>query len=345
SAQVGTVTETTPDLGSDEMRRRAALQLLTAVSAGAVIPPGALEQILSGIDAALGNPVDLDDWDRVVQEYGQRLIQEPPGALVTGLTADIVAVGELLKRHLAEHERAGLLRVAAGLSGLLAMDLGDVGDQRAARVTWATARRAADRSGDQALRVWVRGRAAQDAAWAGRPASVVEDLADEALLIAGGTALPGAARALAARAYLAADQGDTAAATAALDDLTDMFDRLPPSGGQMVLAYAEPQLRWAHAYVQTWTGNPRAADTAQEAIAMYPAGAAGPIANLKLMQAAAMVQAREVTAGLEQALTTMQRFPPTTARTSVAKHILRTLPSEARELSAAKELHAITTGA
>ncbi|GAA4239752.1 hypothetical protein GCM10022254_61280 [Actinomadura meridiana] len=336
--------EATSNFGDDEVKRRAALQLITALTAGAAIPPGSLEHALSGIDAALGNPLDLDEWDRTVHEYGQRFGTTPPGTFTAALTADIVAVGDLLNRRLPDSDRAGLLRVAAGLSGLLAIDLGDTGDWRAARITWATARRAADGSGDQALRVWVRGRAAQDAFWAGRPVSVTDDLAGEALAINGGALFPGAACALAARAYAAADQGDTATADDALSELEALCEGLPSAVGRSVLGFREPQLRWAESYVRTCTQDVRAATAVGRALALYPSQSRGAVGNLKLMQASVLVEQREVNVGLEQAITAFHASPATTFRSSLAGRILRTLPGEARALPAARELRAITAG-
>ncbi|WP_233358852.1 XRE family transcriptional regulator [Thermomonospora amylolytica] len=336
-----------PDLGDDDVRRRAALQLLAALGAGAAIPPGALERVLGGIDDALGNPVDLDEWERTVHEYGQVLMTRPAGALIQDLTADIIAVGELLKRQLDAMERTGLLRVSASLSGLLAIDLGDIGDQRAARVSWATAKRAADASGDTELQVWVRGRAAQDACWAGRPQAVITGLAAEAIEIAGESPSAGLARAHAARVCLAASQGDFARAHASLAELKRTFDLLPQDTEQSVLAFRETQLRWAESYVYTFAGDRRARDTVAHALHLYPSDAHGPRSNLELMDAAALIRAREVEAGLERALTVVERHPDATTagRVALTGQILQMLPHKARELPAARELRALTSGA
>ncbi|WP_395103753.1 XRE family transcriptional regulator [Actinomadura sp. SCN-SB] len=346
--RTGTVeTSTTPDLEDDEVKRRAALQLLTAITAGAAVPPGTLEHVLSGIDDALGNPLDLDGWEAVVHEYGQVLATRPAGALVADLTADIVAVGKLLKRHRDESDQAGLLRVSAGLSGLLAIDLGDTGNQRAARVAWSTAGRAADGSGDQSLRVWVRGRAAQDAAMAGRPASVIVGLAEEAMRIADDVPSTGLARAHAARAYAATALGDTAQAHASLAALTRTFDCLPDSTGSQTspLSYGATQLLWAKSYVQALTGDDRADETVAQALALYPPSAAAPITNLSLMQAAMLVNSGEINTGLEHAITSLRssqgRVTSAGARLITGK-ILNAVPEQARALSAARELRAIT---
>ncbi|MFA1551056.1 XRE family transcriptional regulator [Actinomadura chokoriensis] len=332
-----------PDDG-DNVKRRAALQLIAALGTGAAVPPGALEEILSGIDRATGRTVDVDEWEHTVHEYGQKVMVRPTGALIGDLTADIIAVGRLLDRPRSPRDQAGLLRVSGGLSGLLAIELGDAGEQRSARITWGTARRAADASGDRDLQVWTRGRAAQDAFWAGRPQEVVVALIDEAINLAGGTPSAGLARAYAARAYLAADRGDDRAAIASLNKVKEMAGRLP-DGTQTVLAFRESQLRWAESYVLTRTGRSQAAAVLERAIACYPPGSAVPIKNLSLMRAEALVRAREVDAGLQEAITALQRHPDFSAAGTgtLAAHVLAALPDEARKLPAARELRALTS--
>ena len=160
------------------MKRRAAIQLMAALGAGAAIPPGALETVLSGIDDAIGKDrLDLAEWERVVHDYDHRIHSSPAGALIGDLTADIVALDASFERRLPPLQQAGLLRVSAAFSGVLAIELMDAGDARAARVAWTTAARAADGSGDKDLRVWVRGRAAQDALFTGRSPHAVNELA------------------------------------------------------------------------------------------------------------------------------------------------------------------------
>ncbi|WP_245974631.1 XRE family transcriptional regulator [Thermomonospora umbrina] len=333
-----------PDPWDDDMKRRVALQLLAALGAGATVPPGTIETVLGGIEDALGNPVDLDEWESVVHEYGQALITRPAGALIADLTFDIAAVGALLQRNPTGHERAGLMRVSAGLSGLLAIDLGDVGNKRAARISWATAKRAADASGDDDLRVWVRGRAAEDACWAARPTGVIGDLTGEAINIAGQTQSAGLARAHAARAYAAAIAGEALQAQASLTDLMRTFDHLPQGAQQSVLTFGRAQLGWAEAYVRTVTGDDRAQETVAQTISLYPPNARGPISNLRLMEASALVQAREVETGLQHAITTIQEAPDATTagRTILARQILHALPSSSRTLPAARELRELT---
>ncbi|MGH3241127.1 MAG: XRE family transcriptional regulator [Spirillospora sp.] len=338
----------TPNDGDDDVKRRAALQVITALGAGTAIPPGALEEILSSIDRATGEIVDVDEWERTVHEYGQQLVNRirPTGSLAGGLTADIIAVGRLLDQTRAPYEQPRLLRVSAGLSGLLAIELGDAGEERSARISWGTARRAADASGDRDLRVWTRGRAAQDAFWAGRPTEVVTGLADEAVSIAKDTPSAGLARAHAARAYVAADQGDGDKALASVNKIKEMVGRLPRSGGsQTVLAFRESQLRWAESYVLTRTGDSHAVAVLDQAIALYPSSSVVPIKNLSLIQAEALVRARQIDVGLEQAITTLQERPGYLAAGTgiLATNVLNSLPERAQALPAARELRALTS--
>ncbi len=172
-----------PNPADDAAMQRAALQIANAVSTRTPIPPRALETIFSGINEALGNPLDLDEWDAVVREYAHMIVTRPAGALIHDLSADLVAVGDLLERHFGTPEEPGLFRVGAGLSCLLAIDLADSGDERAARRAWIAAEHAADASGDQALRAWVRRREALP----DRSRAALEMPADDAIKAANGT--------------------------------------------------------------------------------------------------------------------------------------------------------------
>ncbi|WP_242613905.1 XRE family transcriptional regulator [Actinomadura roseirufa] len=336
----------TPEQGDDDVKRRAALQVITAAAAGIASPPGAVETVLSGIRNAIGNALGLGAWEATVHEYGQLLTTRPAGELVGGLTTELITVGQLLERPRNDSDQVGLLRVSAGLSGLLAIDLGDVGDQCAARTSWDVARHAADASGDRDLRVWARGRAAQDAFWGENPGSVIANLATEAVEIAEGAPSPGLARAYAARAYVAADQNDARQAHASLNALRRTVDALPESAEETPLAFRESQLRWAESYVYTQLGDRQASATLDKAYAAY--GGAGRVAvkNLRLMRASVLIKEREVDAGLAEALATLHEYPKAKAAgiNLLTGHVLRALPEQSRDLPAARELRALASG-
>lgn len=347
TAVMGTVKVLALDPWDDDVKRRAALQLIAAIGAGSVVPPGVIEELLSGIDHVLGRSDDVEEWERVVHEYGHRIYRQPFESIVPAVTADVVALSELLKQGRPPREQAGLLRVSAGLSGVLAEALGNLGEDRAARRTWHTARRAADASGDRMLRVWVRGRAAQWAGWASGSHHSVMTLVKDAEQIAAGKPSSGLARAYAAGAYMAASHGDMATAHDTLDMLKRTFEHLPRgSGEQTILDFQGSQLYWNEAYVHTIVGDERAGVAVDYAETLYPPTATAPIVNLRLMRAVDLVRRGEVRAGTESALETLQGRPrPVMATRQLAEQVLDTLPGRAWELPAARDLRELITAA
>lgn len=345
---VGTVENSpTPDTGDDDVKRRAALQLITALGSGAAVPPGVMEELLSGIDHVLSLKTDIEEWERVVDDYGHQIYRQPFNVLIPALTADIVAVGELLKKGRSSHEQAGLLRVSTGLSGVLAETLSTMGDDRAARRTWNTARRAADASGDRTLRVWVRGRAAQHASWAGSSHHAVMTMVTEASHIADGTPSSGVARAYAAGACSAAFHGDNVTAHNNLGKLKRTFDKLPHGSSEpTVLDFQESQLLWNEAYVRTTLGDKGAPTAVDGARALYPSTARAPITNLYLMRAIDLIKGGEVRESLDLAVTSLNDRPrPVMATRQLIGQILSAIPGPARTLPAARELRALTVSA
>jgi hypothetical protein len=333
-----------PDPQGEEMRRRATLQMIAALSAGAAIPPGSLETVLSGIEDALGNPLDISEWERVVYEYGERILVQPAGSLTHELSSDVIAVGELLKRQSGEPVRADLFRVAAGLSGLLAIDLNDVGDQRAARVSWATAKRAADASRDRDLQVWVRAKEAQKSCWAERPKDIVARLSAEAIQIAGEVPSSGLARAYAALAYVAAEGGNAAGVNSAMSSFRRTFESLPAT---MTTSYSQTSgtlheglVFWSEAYVHTVLGDNQADTAISQALALSPGSAVNE--ELELFRALVMVRDREIDTGLEHAINTIDARPLGAFRRRVVRQIISAVPVQAKALPAAQELQKLT---
>ncbi|WP_149262448.1 XRE family transcriptional regulator [Actinomadura sp. K4S16] len=333
----------TPDDRTDDVKRRAALQLLAALGAGTAIPPGALEQILSSIDRALDRPVDLEEWESAIREYGFLINRQPVGSLINDLTADIIGIGELLNRG--DAPRSDLLRISAGLSSLLAIEFGDIGNRRGARLTWGTARRAADASGDRDLQVWIRAREAEEAFWFGLSPQEIRARTAEAIAIADGRPSGGLPRAYAVRASVAAEHGDREAARKTMNDLSELFENLPDSVTEdpATFGWSEARFRWNEAYIYTLMGDAKARQAVDDARSLYPSGTLGPIANLDVIEAMGAVHSGEVDAGLAQTLTTLQDLPVSPARRRMTAQILHTLPERARALPAARELRALTT--
>ncbi|RBQ21428.1 XRE family transcriptional regulator [Spongiactinospora rosea] len=339
---------TTPD-GSpiddegDEMERRTAIQLIA--TAGAVIPLADLEQSLTAMDHILDTRIDLDDWERTVHEYGYQFVRRPVGALAADLTAEITAVSHLLNQGNAPRIQAGLLRVAAELSSLLATDLHDSGQARVARHVWRAARRSADASGDQELSVYVRAKEADDLWWAGSSPHAVRELADQAVHRAGGTPSYGILRAHIVRCRLAAD-GHGGEARTALRAFSETFERLPPGGhGRPEDALGEAWLHWHEAHLLTMIGDDQAQDVFDQALARYSADTPGTVSLLQLIRALDLVRRREIDDGLTHAVTTLQTGAMSTARRFVANKITKALPQQARTHPHATELRRLITPA
>lgn len=330
------------------MERRAAVQFLASLGAGVIMPPDALEAIFAGIERAAGahDHVDLDDWEQTVQQYGHMITRRPVGELVDDLTSDILAVGRLLNRGNTPLAQAGLLRVGAGLSALLAIEFGDLDDQRAARLAWRAARRAADASGDRDLSVWVCAREAGDARYVESRSQIAADLADRAVQIAGTAPSYGLMRAHTVRAWLAAKQGDHSTARAALRAFLQTYEKLPegrPYDDPAAFGLAEAYVRSQEALVYTMIGDAQATAAIERAFAVFPSEASG-MAILNLTQAANLVRTGEIDEGVNHALTTLQALPVVTPRGRLfAGSIIRILPDKARELPATQELRALMT--
>ncbi|WP_169806857.1 helix-turn-helix domain-containing protein [Actinomadura macra] len=351
----GTVNWSPASEEGDDVKRRAALQLITALGAGTAIPPGALDGIFASLDHALGDDrADIDRWEGAVWEYGHVYSHQNAGTLINDLVSDLVELGRVLERH-HDHplERARLLRVSAGLSGLLAMEFNSLGDRRSARVAWGKATRAADRSGDPDLAAWVRAKEADGALWSGLPRSIAASLADEAVEVSRGRPSYALVRAHTVRADLAAERGDKATARAALQDLAAALEGVQDGmtadpSGHVGAVY----LKWHESYVYSLLRDPRADDALESGIALMSLATTGRAAArcLELIRGLRLVKAHEIENGLEHALTAVQPgnavtgTDPATQR-HLTEQILRALPGQARTLPAARELHTLAAGA
>lgn len=241
------------------------------------------------------------------------------------------------------------LTVGQQLSGLLATEFNDLGDRRAARVSWASARRAADASGDRDLRVWVRAKQADDLRWAGWPARVVGTLADEAVGIAASSPSYGLFRAQTVRAWLAAKAADTSGARGALEDFTRTFENLPQestapdaASGLVEAGLGEAFLCWHRADLLTHIRDGNAVEMIEQAAALYPAEISGPIVLLQLMRAADLVRTRDVGQGIAHALDAIQAGPMSAARRHLVGQVLACVPEQSRALPAVRNLRALS---
>jgi hypothetical protein len=188
--------------GDDAMERRAAVRLLAALGVGTAVPVSTIDTILSDVNRSIGDrdELHLDDWERIVQEYGFRTNAGPLGVLIKDLTADITEIKHALDRKPSESSRASLLRIIASLSQVLACELMHTQAWSEARRAHRTARWAADASGDRALRVSIRAGEAWNAFSMGQSPETVVSMTDDAISIAGDSPSSGLANAHSVRA-------------------------------------------------------------------------------------------------------------------------------------------------
>jgi hypothetical protein len=349
----GSVKKTGTVEGWDDMERRALLRLLTALGAGAAVPFDAMETLRSGLNSQLDKlDMSVDEWERTAWEYGHALVTRPPAQLVAELAVDVTQVRRALAGTHAPATVTGLQRTSAQLAASTAMSLHDMGDLRSAWRWWATARHAADASGDRDLAVWMRAREAHNSRYGMiRLPQIVTALNDEAVTLAAGRPSAGLATALSTRAILAAQSGDHSSAITALQELETLYEQLPASVTDDALTqwgWSEPNLRQVEGGTYARLGNTIKARAALDrATALWPPDRHGAWTQIKLRQSLCDVSDGDVTHGLDTAVTTLTALPPEQRPTFIdfaARDVLAALPEgKARQLPAAQELRALTS--
>ncbi|GAA4637478.1 hypothetical protein GCM10023196_091400 [Actinoallomurus vinaceus] len=215
------------------MERRAAIQILAALAAGATLPPDLVETLRAG----LGSPVpeserhSIDAWEQTAYEYASFLWPLPPAEIIGNLGADLADLREAIQRASDDTTRLGLHRISARLAAVMAMALHETGDFLAASRWWRTARRVADVSGDREVGAWICGRQAMMLAQSIGLTDKALKLADEARHLAAGHPNAGAAEAQATSAKVLAGR-DATGARRTLDELMETFARLPEAVSQ-----------------------------------------------------------------------------------------------------------------
>ncbi|WP_405110040.1 helix-turn-helix domain-containing protein [Micromonospora sp. NBC_01405] len=203
-------------LGDADVRRR---DLLAAAT---IAPIAANELIRSGFTAALTGQRDSEDrWRDRVDQYGRDYMEIGAESLQTRLAGDLVVMQQL--------DTPTMWATAARALTTYGKTTKDPTEA----IGWYdTARIAADRSDDLAIRVWVRGRAAIALAYEGAALPIAQRYADEAIVLSDRPSL-GRVQALMARAHIAAGRGDIAGAIAADEDARRIFDLTGSPDGEI----------------------------------------------------------------------------------------------------------------
>jgi hypothetical protein len=227
--------------------------------------------------------------------------------------------------------------------------MGNLGDLRASRRWWRSARYAADASTDPQVRVWVRGREVIRALYENQPLHHALALADEAAAI---TPTPGmgTGSVLIGRAQALAMLGRTRETREAMTRVYQTVDRLPAaitSDTQSMYGWSEYRLRHGESFVYTYLADSARAEAAQDrALTLYPPSMFRGRAQVQLHQAMRLVRTGDLNTGIGHARQAVHDLSDTQriqAILEVARSVVRAVPdteqhrpdvAELRELSA-----------
>ncbi|WP_327037628.1 helix-turn-helix transcriptional regulator [Micromonospora maris] len=303
-------------LGEADVRRR---NLLAAATIG---PIAANDLIRNGFTAALaGHRDSADRWRDRVDQYGRDYMEIGADSLQTRLANDLVIMQQQLDSPTMWATAARALTT-----------YGKTTKDPAEAISWYdTARIAADRSDDLAVRVWVRGRAAIALAYEGAALPVAQRYADEALALSDRPSL-GRLQALMARAYVAAGRGDTTAAIAADQDAQRLFDHTASPDNEISDA-AVPAWRMAtfRSMLYARLGITRTGEQAQtDADRLRPPSLTRFATHIELHRALMMAKAGDRTTGLAYARQAWTALPAD-RRSQTLGLVLREVERAARQ--------------
>ena len=330
-------------VGDEGMQRRTVLRALGVLAAGAP-PLTSLEALRHGVGQALGS--DVDEWDRIVADYGRAYYRTPPDTLMQQLSTDL-AVLQTITAADDGRNRARLSRAAAQLSIIVALLLTQTGQAHMARRWWTTARRVADESRHPDTRVLARAWDVVNGCYDGRPLAEVIDRSNEGVALAGTSATAGVAGLWAGRAQALALAGRRDEAVEAVRQVADVTDRLDPAvvaDVESMWGWPEHRLRHTESYVHTHVGNPPEAGAAQDrAMALYPPCQARLRAQVGLHRASCLIQDGHVPDGLRYAADLLDGLPAEQHNGllyEVARHVVGVVPAGERRRSEHVELEA-----
>ncbi|MBB6435525.1 helix-turn-helix domain-containing protein [Streptomyces candidus] len=205
---------------------------LTDVAGAAIAPVIASDLLSDGFAARLSGGPSLEAWEQKLATYGTDYMSLGAADIQRRVSSELVVVQQQL-------DKPQLWSVAARLMTLYAKTF--PGSDGTKAVHWyRMAARAADESGDDATRVWVRGRAAIALGYEGASLGVADVFADQAMAITERPSL-GLLNAIYGKAHAAALRGDTATAV----DLADQGRRVFDTAGshEQTSDYAVPYWR------------------------------------------------------------------------------------------------------
>ena len=334
----------------DETRRRLMLSLGVLGAGAATVSAAVLAPIRQAFSSSLPEPAydhRVEDWEEIASEYAHAFMITPPSRLLPDLAADVITLQHLIGTTRDNDVKRALCRPGGLLALLMAKTISNLGDQREARHWWHTARDTADASGDNGLRVQVRGEEAVTGLYEHRPQVLLQQRIDEALSISKGGDYAGVTTALAARAQMLAIMSRVTEAEDALHDVESAYERLPDAATSDTSTFGWSQVRLHHtaSFVHTRLGNlPGASQAQDQALALYPASLPRHRALIQLHRADCVIRTGNVTDGIGHATAVIEGLPETDRTMmvlDVATSVLDGVPAGERNRTVVREYEAL----
>ena len=287
------------------------------------------------------SPSQLDLLDERLFWLRRQYIYLPPAPMLEMLLTELGEVQALAVDRQPASVQVRLSEMTAILATLIADALMKLGSLRQSRAWYATARTAADDSGNADLRARVRAQAAMLPYYYGPLESAVA-LAREARLIARNRPSPTGAFAAAAEARALARQGDAAGAELAIRHARNTFEQSGHGVADDAFAFPERRLLLYLSGAHTYLGQSRQARLVRDqAFALYPNRAGIDPALMGLEEAICLAQDHSATEACQLASATYLHVPEghrTPILSARAQDVLEVLPASMRTARAAREL-------
>ncbi|WP_244190407.1 XRE family transcriptional regulator [Streptomyces caeruleatus] len=292
------------------------------------------------------NATQLDLLEEQVLWAREEYLFTPPTPMLKTLLGHLAEVEHLAMDRQPASVQVRLSELAAMLATLVADALMKLGDLTRSRSWFATARNAADDSGNVELRARVRAQAAMLPFYYGPLESAVS-LSREARILSRGRPGATAAFASAAEARALAKLGDAEGAEAALRRAMAAFEQSGAGGGADNDAFAFPQRRLLLYESGTLTALGRTSQARrvqEEALSLYPKRTGIDPALLHFEAALCLVKDRSLAEACQLAGATFLRIDPA-HRTPIveerARDVIEALPPAIQGTRAARELREI----
>ncbi|MHC0429528.1 helix-turn-helix domain-containing protein [Streptomyces sp. O3] len=282
-----------------EVKRRT---FLTDAAGAAIAPVVASDLLSAGFAARLQGGPSLDAWEAKLATYGAEYMSLGAADIQRRVSGELAVVQQQL-------DTPRLWSVAARLMTLYAKTF--PGSDGSKAVQWyRMAAQAADQSGDDHTRVWVRGRAAIALGYEGASLGVADVLADQAMAISDKPSL-GLLNAIFGKAHAAALRGDADTARQLMDNGRRVFDKT--GSHEQTSDYAVPWWR-VNVFVSLLAarlGDEGTAVVAQDAARReLPSSLPRFATHLEMHRGLMLARAGDVTGGVTYARAALNDLPP-----------------------------------